>query len=91
MKLWEMVIERRLRKDVSISENQFGFMSSRSTIEAMYLLRKLMDMYRDRKVDLHMMFIDLKKAYDRVPHEVLWKCLEEKGVLSLYIRVIKDM
>ena len=50
-----------------------------------------MGLYRDRKVDLHMVFIDPKKAYDRVPQEVLWRCLEEKEVLPLYIRVIKDM
>jgi len=75
------VIERMLRKDVSISENQFGFMPSRSTIEAIYLLRKLMGMYRDRKVDLYMVFIDVEKAYDRVSREVLWRCLEKKGVL----------
>jgi len=91
MKLWERVIKRRLRKNVSISENQFSFMPGRSTTEAIYLLRKLMGLYRDRKVDLHMVFIDLEKAYDRVPREVLWSCLEEKGVLPWYIRVIKDM
>ena len=42
MKLWEMVIERRLQKDVTISENQFGFIPGRSTTEAIYPLRKLM-------------------------------------------------
>jgi len=66
-------------------------MPGRSTIEAIYLLRKLMGMYRDRKVDLHMVFIDLEKAYDRVPREILWSCLEKKGVLPWYIQVIKDM
>ena len=91
MKLWEKVIERRLRKDVSISKNQFSFMPGRSIIEATYLFRKLTGLYRDRKVDLQMVFIDLEKAYDRVSREVLWRCLEEKGVPPLYIRVIKDM
>ena len=66
-------------------------MPGRATIEAIYLLRGLMGLFRDRKVDLHMVFIDLEKAYDRVPREVLWRCLEDKTVSPEYIRVIKDM
>ena len=85
------MIQRRLHKDVSILENQFGFMPGRSIIEAIYLLRRLMGLCRDRKVDLHMVFIDLEKAYDRVPREILWRCLEKKGVLPWYIRIIKDI
>jgi len=74
-----------------ISENQFGFMSGRSITEVIYLLRRLMELYKDRKVDLHIVFINLEKAYDRVLREVLWECLEKKGVYPLYIRLIKDM
>jgi len=91
IKLWERVIEKRLRKDISITKNQFGFMPGRSTTEVIYLFRRLMGLYRDKKVDLHMVFIDLEKACDRTLCEVLWRCLEKKGVSSLYIRLIKDM
>ncbi|KAH1125341.1 hypothetical protein GYH30_014768 [Glycine max] len=91
MKLWERVIERRLRKETQVTENQFGFMPGRSTMEAIYLLRRVMEQYRMGQQDLHLIFIDLEKAYDRVPREILWKTLEKKGVRVAYIRAIQDM
>ena len=49
--------------------NQFGFMPGRSTIEAIFLIRHVMVRYREQKKDLHMVFIDLVKAYDKMTME----------------------
>jgi len=46
MKLWERIIEQSLGQETAVSENQFGFIPGRSTIEAIYLLRRLIERYR---------------------------------------------
>ncbi|KAK3506607.1 hypothetical protein QTP70_011017 [Hemibagrus guttatus] len=91
MKLWERVVEARLRKVVEICEQQYGFMPRKSTTDAIFALRILMEKYRDGQRELHCVFVDLEKVYDRVPREELWYCMRKSGVAEKYVRVVQDM
>jgi hypothetical protein len=75
MKLWERIIEHHLRGVTNVTENQFGFMPGRPTMDAIFLIRQLMERCREQNKDLHMIFINLEKAYDKVPRNVMWWAL----------------
>ncbi|XP_055806841.1 uncharacterized protein LOC129875558 [Solanum dulcamara] len=87
IKIWEKVVEMMVMRGVSISENQFVFMSGWSTIETIHLMRRLVEKFRERKRNFCMVFIDLEKAYDKVLRNVFWRCMEAKGILMVYIDI----
>jgi hypothetical protein len=66
-------------------------MLGRSTIEAIFLIRQVMERFREQKKNLHMVFIDLEKAYDKIPRNVIWWVLDKHKVPTKYVTLIKDM
>ena len=91
MKLWERVVERRLRRELTFSEQRYGFMPGKSTTDALFALRVLMEKYREGQNELHCVFVDLEKAYDKVPREEVWYCMRKSGLAEKYVRIVQDM
>ena len=48
MKIWEKIIERRLRVEKTIGDEQFGFMPGRGTVDAIFALRQMMEKHREK-------------------------------------------
>ena len=91
MKIWERIIEARLRDRVQISKQQYGFMPGKETTDAMFALRLLMEKYRKGQRELHRVFVDIEKAYDKVTIEELWYCMRESGMAEKYVRLVQDV
>ena len=90
MKLWERIVERRLRRDLTFSNQQYGFMPGKSTTDALFALRVLMEKYREGQKELHCVFVDQEKAYDKVPREEVWYCMRKSGLAEKYVRIVQD-
>ena len=91
MKVWERIIEARLRNRVEISKQQYRFIPEKGTTDAMFALRMLMEKYREDQRELHCVFVDLEEAHDRVPREELWYCMRKSGIVEKYVQLVQDM
>ena len=87
------VILNRLKPQAEkiIAEEQAGFRAGRSTTEQIFNLRILCEKYLQHQQDLYHVFIDFKKAFDRVWHAALWATMKKYNISANLIRVIKNL
>ena len=75
-----------------LAEEQAGFRPERSTVEQVFALKMLIQ-HRIKKKDgkVFAVFIDYKKAFDRVWHDGLVSVLQQYGVPRKPINIIRDL
>ena len=71
MKVLERVVEGLIRQRVEMDEMQCGFMSGRGTTDAIFIVHQLQEKHLTANKPLYMAFVDLEKAFDRVPQDVI--------------------
>ena len=91
MKVIERVADSLIREQVDIDEMQYGFTPGRGTTDAIFILRQMQEKYVGSNKRLYMAFVDLEKAFDRVPREVLWWAMRKVGVEEWLIRLVQSM
>ena len=91
LKIVERILESVIRSQISIDSMQFGFMPGRGTTDAIFILRQLHEKYLGKKKNVYFAFVDLEKAFDRVPRSVLWWAMRKLGIDEWIIRVVQAM
>ena len=86
------IFENRIRQQIDIDDMQFGFIKGKGTTDAIFIVRQMQEKFRSKGNKLYFGCVDLEKAFDRVPREVIgWAMhklgMEEwlaSGVMSVY-------
>ena len=63
-----------------IAQEQAGFRAGRSATEQIFNLHILCEKYPQHQQDLYHVFIDFKKAFDRVWHAALWTTMKKYSI-----------
>ena len=58
---------------------QFGFMSGKEIVDVIFRVR-MQEKYQKKDKKLYMCFIDMEKAFDRVPRKVMEWAMRKKGI-----------
>ena len=93
MKVLERIVDGRIRKVVEgkMGDEQFGFRSGRSTTDLMFAVRQIVEKKLEMKKDSYWAFLDMEKAYDKVPRRLIWAVLRWFGVPEALIEVVQAM
>ena len=92
-KVYTMLLHNRMKSAVDkvLSEQQCGFRPGRGCVDQIFSVRRIMEMAGEFNKPLHICFVDLKKAYDSVNREALWRILESMGVPKKIVDLLADL
>ena len=91
MKVVERIFEHRIRQQIVIDDMQFGFMKGKGTTDAIFMARQMQENFRVKRKKLYFGFVDLEKAFDRVPREVISWAMRKLGVEEWLISAVMSM
>jgi len=75
-KIFGRIVQNRLQviAEGLLPDSQCGFCKGGGYTDMIFVVRQLMEKTREHGDSLFLLFVDLKKAYDSVPRDALWRC-----------------
>ena len=83
-------ITTKLEETKFFAEPQYGFRKNRSTADQMLSLELLAQIQESRGQELHVILIDLQKAFDSIDREILFDILQETEVDATTTDILKS-
>ncbi|XP_056004178.1 uncharacterized protein LOC130049950 [Ostrea edulis] len=84
-------VDSLIRQLVTIDDSQFGIVPGRGTTDAIFIVRQLQEKYLTVNKRFCMGFVNLEKAFDRVPQKMIWWALRKLSVEAWIVRLVQEM
>ena len=91
MKVFERVIQQKIREMVDVDAVQSGFLPVKGTADVIFIAHQVEERYLEKKKKLSFAFLDLEKAFDQVPRKVVKWAMKKLGVDECLIRSVMAM
>jgi hypothetical protein len=90
-KVFSKILYKRLVPYVDniVGEYQCGFCTGKSTVDHIFGLRQIMEKCHEFNIDLHLLFIDYKAAYDSIDRDELFKAMQDFDIPLKLINLVK--
>jgi hypothetical protein len=90
MKLYERIVDGRVREVVKIPPEQSGYRAGHGSIRQLIRLQQILKFQQQKNSETYLAFLDLKQAYDWTWRDGLFYRLWEAGVRGKCWRIIVD-
>ena len=84
-------MEKIIRERIFVNDKQFGFMTGQGTMDAMFIVRQLQEKHLAKNRKLYFAFVDLEKAFDRVPRKVIRWTMRKLGLAEWIVQFVQAM
>jgi len=91
MKVVKRIFKDRIRQQIDTDDMQFRFMKGEGTTDAVFIIRQMQEEFRAKGKKLYFGFVDLEKASDRVPREVIRWAMHKLGVEEWLVSAVMSV
>ena len=90
-KVFSSIVQKRVNHfaEIIIDEYQCGFRKGRGTTDQIFTIRQIMEKCYKYNIDLHILFVDYKQAFDNVNWNQLFRVLVNDGMPNKLIKIIQ--
>ena len=93
-KVLAKVLNKRFNSSIAeriLPESQSGFRAGRSTTDMIFVCRQIIEKAREQQEPISIGFVDLRKAFDTVNREMLFRVLERFGCPPTFLHLVRAL